>query len=96
MASWQPVLPSAGPVAPAAATRIAIKSETRSHTLTGLIVGAVVGGLGTYVALNSLCSDADEDTDCGGESSRLRAALIVAVPAAALGALVGTLIKTKK
>ena len=63
----------------------------RSHTGTGLLVGAVIGAAATTVFLIGFCSDAD--TKCEMDEVG-RAVLFIAVPAAALGALIGSLIHT--
>ena len=68
-------------------------ARTRSHTKTGLLVGGLVGAAATAVFLSQFCSD--PDTECGaGEVGR--AALVFVLPAAALGALIGSLIRTEE
>jgi hypothetical protein len=68
-------------------------SETRSHTLTGLLIGGLVGAAATGLFLAAFCSDAD--TQCGADEVG-RAVLIIAVPPAVVGAVVGSLIRTKR
>jgi hypothetical protein len=67
-------------------------SETHSHTLTGLLVGSLVGAVATGVFLAAFCSDAD--TQCGADEVG-RAVVIIAVPPAVVGAVIGSLIRTK-
>ena len=66
-------------------------SKTHSHTLTGLLIGSAVGLAATSLFLAAFCGDAD--TECGADEYG-RALLIIAVPAAAAGALIGSLIHT--
>jgi len=67
--------------------------RTRSHTWTGLLIGGLVGAAATTVFLIEFCGD--PDTECGADEVG-RAALVFALPAAAVGALVGSLIKTER
>jgi hypothetical protein len=67
-------------------------SQTHSHTLTGLLIGGVVGAAATGVFLAGFCSD--PDTQCGADEVG-RAVLIIGVPPALLGALIGSLIRTE-
>jgi hypothetical protein len=60
-----------------------------SQVRTGLLVGSIIGAAATTVFLIGFCSDAD--TECGADEVG-RAVLFIGVPAAALGALVGSLI----
>jgi hypothetical protein len=69
-----------------------VSLRTRSHTVTGLLVGAVVGVAATTVFLIGFCDD--PDTQCGIDEVG-RALVIIAVPAAAVGALIGSLIRTE-
>jgi hypothetical protein len=64
---------------------------TRSHTGTGLLVGGLIGVAATTVFLIGYCDD--PDTRCEIDEVG-RALLIIAVPAAALGALIGSLIRS--
>jgi hypothetical protein len=68
-------------------------SATRSHTGTGLLIGALVGAAATTVFLVGFCSD--PDTACGADEVG-RAALVFLVPAAAVGALIGSLVRTEQ
>jgi hypothetical protein len=85
-------------LAPAATRRLAplaqalARPETHSHTLTGLLIGASVGAAATGLFLAAFCSD--PDTRCG-TNEFARAVLIIALPPAAVGALIGSLIRTK-
>ena len=67
--------------------------STRSHTGTGLLVGGIVGAVATTVFLAGFCSD--PDTQCGADEVG-RAVLFIAVPAALVGTLIGSLIRTKR
>jgi hypothetical protein len=67
--------------------------STRSHTRTGLLIGGLVGSVATAVFLAGFCSD--PDTECGLDEIG-RAVLFIAVPTAAVGALIGSLIRTKR
>jgi hypothetical protein len=66
-------------------------SKTHSHTFTGLLIGSAVGLAATGVFLAAFCGD--PDTACGADEYG-RALVIIAVPAAAAGALIGSLIHT--
>ncbi len=66
-----------------------IQDSTRSHTGTGLLVGGIVGVTAATVFLIGFC--ADPDTKCEMDEVG-RALLFIAVPTAALGALIGSLI----
>jgi len=69
------------------------KPATRTHTWTGLLIGGLVGGAATAVFLTGFCGDAD--TECGADEVG-RAVALIAVPAAAAGALIGSLIRTER
>lgn len=60
----------------------------RSRTTTGLLIGAAIGAAATTVFLIGFCSD--PDTACQADEVA-RAALIIGVPFAAAGALIGAL-----
>ena len=66
---------------------------TRSHTGTGLLIGGLVGGVATALFLAGFCSD--PDTQCGADEVG-RAVLLIAVPAALVGTLIGSLIRTRR
>jgi hypothetical protein len=68
-------------------------SKTHSHTFTGLLIGSAVGLAATGLFLAAFCGDAD--TECGADEYG-RAFVIIAVPAAAAGALIGSLIHTRE
>jgi hypothetical protein len=65
----------------------------RSHTGTGLLIGGIVGAVATTIFLAGFCSD--PDTQCGADEVG-RAVLFIAVPAALVGTLIGSLIRTKR
>jgi hypothetical protein len=62
------------------------------HTSTGLLVGGLIGIAATTVFLIGFCDD--PDTQCGVDEVG-RAVVLIAVPAAAVGALIGYLIRTE-
>jgi hypothetical protein len=66
---------------------------TRSHTKTGLLIGGLVGVTATTLFLVAFCSD--PDTACGADEIG-RAVLFIAVPCAAVGALIGSLVRTER
>ena len=68
-------------------------STTRSHVGTGLLIGGVIGAAATTLFLIGFCSD--PDTSCGVDEVG-RAGLVIAVPPAALGALIGMLVRTER
>ena len=68
-------------------------SKTHSHTFTGLLIGSAVGLAATGLFLAAFCGD--PDTECGADEYG-RALVIIAVPAAAAGALIGSLIHTSE
>jgi len=77
------------PRAPSLSTLAA--SEHR-HTITGLLIGGLVGTVAAGAFLGAFCND--PDTHCGaGEVGR--AIVIIAVPPTLLGAVIGSLIRTK-
>lgn len=67
------------------------EGSARSHTGTGLLVGGLIGAAATTLFLVTFCGD--PDTACGGDEVG-RAVLVIAVPCAAAGALIGSLIQT--
>ena len=69
------------------------QATTRSHTKTGLLVGGLIGATATTVFLVGFCSD--PDTACGADEVG-RAVLFIAVPCAAVGALIGSLVRTEQ
>ena len=69
------------------------QSTTRSHTATGLLIGGLVGAAATTIFLVGFCGD--PDTACQGDEVG-RAILIIALPCAATGALIGSLIRTEQ
>ena len=68
-------------------------SKPHSHTLTGLLIGSAIGLAATGLFLAAFCGD--PDTECGADEYG-RAIVIIAVPAAAAGALIGSLIHTRE
>ena len=69
------------------------EGSRRSHTGTGLLIGALVGAAATTVFLIGFCGD--PDTACGADEVG-RAVLVIAVPCAAAGALIGSLVHTEE
>jgi hypothetical protein len=94
---WQGNLPPgtaalAARTEPQGAAALARESAAvRRHTGTGLLIGGVVGAAATTVFLIGFCSD--PDTSCGVDEVG-RATVIIGVPCAAAGALIGWLVKT--
>jgi hypothetical protein len=76
------------PPAPPQAARGPVR---RHHAITGLLIGSAIGAVATTVFLIGFCGDAD--TACGSDEVG-RATVVIAVPCAAAGALVGWLIRT--
>jgi hypothetical protein len=60
---------------------------------TGLLIGGLVGSAATALFLAEFCGDSD--TECGADEVG-RAVVIIAVPVAAGGALIGSLVRTKR
>jgi hypothetical protein len=58
-----------------------------------LLVGGLIGAAATTVFLVAFCSD--PDTACGADEVG-RAVVIIAVPCAAAGALIGSLVRTEE
>ena len=92
LSPWRPALVSEPAVHLAPLPRELTNGETHSHTMTGLLIGSLVGVAATGVFLAAFCSD--PDTQCGADEVG-RAVVIIAVPPALVGALIGSLIKTK-
>jgi hypothetical protein len=67
------------------------RQGTRSHAGTGLLIGGLVGAAATTIFLIGFCSDSD--TKCEADEVG-RAVLFIAVPAAVIGALIGSLVHT--
>lgn len=72
---------------------LASDSTSRSHTGTGLLVGGLVGAAAATVFLVGFCGD--PDTACGADEVG-RAVVIIGVPPAVVGALIGSLIRTDR
>ena len=70
----------------------AVQSSGHRHTVTGLLIGGIIGTVATGVFLAAFCSD--PDTHCGADEVG-RAFVIIAVPPALLGATIGSLVRTK-
>jgi hypothetical protein len=68
-------------------------SATRSHAGTGLLIGGIVGAVATTVFLVGFCGD--PDTACGADEVG-RAVVFIAVPCAAVGTLIGWLVRTER
>jgi hypothetical protein len=93
LTAWRPMLPIESPVRSIPIPEVVLNSETRSHALTGLLIGGAVGVVAAGVFLAIFCSDAD--TQCGADEVG-RAVVIIAVPPAVVGAVIGSLIRTKR
>lgn len=92
--TWHAALPTPGPAATHGWGDSVRLSQQRglgrgSHLKTGLLVGGLIGVAATTVFLIGFCDD--PDARCGADEVG-RAVVIIAVPAAALGALIGSLI----
>lgn len=92
LTSWRPILRTERPVRVPPDPRMVTSSETHSHTVTGLVIGSLVGVAAAGVFLAAFCSD--PDTQCGADEVG-RALVIIAVPPAVVGAAIGSLIRTK-
>ena len=95
--SWHPELRTEATLRPWAKSGDPVSwaeanSQTHSHTLTGLMIGGLVGVAATGVFLAAFCSD--PDTQCGADEVG-RAVVIIAVPSAVVGAVIGSLIRTR-
>jgi hypothetical protein len=93
LTAWRPILRTESTVRLAPVPQAAASSEAHSHTLTGLLIGSLVGAAATGVFLAAFCSD--PDTQCGAHEVG-RAVVIIAVPPAVVGAVIGSLIRTKR
>lgn len=69
-----------------------VQSSGHRHTVTGLVIGGIIGTVATGVFLAGFCSDSD--THCGADEV-VRAFVIIAVPPALVGAAIGSLVRTK-
>jgi hypothetical protein len=92
LTTWRPTLENEITVPLAPFRQELTSAETHSHTLTGLLIGGLVGVVATGVFLAGFCSDAD--TQCGADEVG-RAVVIIAVPPAIVGAVIGSLIRTE-
>ncbi len=92
LTTWRPTLESETTVPLVPVPHELTGAETHSHTMTGLLIGGLVGVAPTGLFLAAFCSD--PDTQCGADEVG-RAVVIIAVPPALVGALIGSLIKTK-
>ena len=90
--TWRPAGPALRMEAAARLGSIGA-AGTRSHTGKGLLIGGIVGAVATSVFLIGFCSDAD--TSCGADEVG-RAVLIIGVPPAVAGAVIGSLIRTPR
>jgi ABC-type nitrate/sulfonate/bicarbonate transport system permease component len=81
-AQWQSLDP-ASPRLPDPAFQ---PKQSHSHTLTGFLIGAAIGGALGYLFYNGLCEAVDNNC----YDSRVRYVLIGGVSGGALGALIGS------
>ena len=91
-ASWRPAGPALRTAAAAQLVPIGA-AGTRSHTGKGLLIGGIVGAVATSVFLVGFCSD--PDSSCGADEVG-RAVLIIGLPPALAGAVIGSLIRTPR
>jgi hypothetical protein len=70
-----------------------VRAATRNHTGTGLLIGGLVGAAATTLFLVAFC--VDPDTACGADEVG-RAVVVIALPFAAVGALIGSLVRTEE
>ncbi len=92
LTAWSPTLRTQSVVRIATVPQDTATAETHSHTVTGLLIGGSVGLVATGLFLSVFCSDSD--TQCGADEVA-RAVAIIAVPPAVVGAVIGSLIRTK-
>ena len=90
--AWTPTLRTASTVRAALGPKMVVRSGRHSHTLTGLLIGSLVGAAATGAFLGVFCSD--PDTRCGAHEVA-RAVVVIAVPSALVGAVIGSLVRTK-
>ena len=90
--AWTPTLQTQTTVRAAFGPQIVVSSGRHSHTMTGLLVGSLVGAAAAGTFLAMFCSDSD--TRCGADEVA-RAVVIIAVPSALVGAVIGSLVRTK-
>ncbi|MGD8496407.1 MAG: hypothetical protein PVF05_09480, partial [Gemmatimonadales bacterium] len=67
--------------------------RTRRHTWLGLGVGAGIGAASTLFVLSGFCDTGDSPCSAGDIA---RDGLLITVPAALVGALIGTLVKSEE
>lgn len=67
--------------------------RTRTHPVTGLAIGAGVGLAAAGVLLSGFCSGGD---DLCSSSDKVQLLFVAVVPPAAVGALIGSLIRTHR
>ena len=95
--SWTGKHPDGGPPGASASQRLSgrvgTRGSARSPAGEGLLIGGVVGAVVTTVFLLNFC--AGSDTSCGADEVG-RAVMVIAVPCAAIGALLGSTGKTEE
>jgi hypothetical protein len=97
LARWRPsLLPSTTP-GPVDGNAVPLRvghaaSGSHAHTGTGLLIGGLVGAAATGIFLGAFCSGSDNA--CGADEVG-RAILVFAVPPTVVGAVIGSLIRTK-
>ena len=89
---WRFTLPTQTTIRAPLGPQMVVSSGRHSNTLTGLLIGSLVGAAATGTFLAAFCSD--PDTRCGADEVA-RAGVIIAVPSAIVGAVIGSLVRTK-
>lgn len=87
-----PTLPTQTTVRAALGPQLVVRSGRHSHTWTGLLIGTAVGAAAAGTFLAAFCND--PDSQCGADEVA-RAVVIIAVPSALVGAVIGSLVRTK-
>ena len=89
---WSPTPPTQTTIRAPLGPQMVVSSGRHSHTVTGLLIGSLVGAAATGTFLAAFCSD--PDTRCGADEVA-RAVVIIAVPSAIVGAVIGSLVRPK-
>ena len=91
--TWQQRLPQGTGVMGRLGAEPAVSRATHDHTGTGLLIGGLVGAAATTLFLVAFCGD--PDTACGMDEYGW-AAMVITLPFAAVGALMGSLARTEE